>query len=46
MMEELKCISCQIPMGKTPILHHSNSLEASFSIFCFNCADLRERGIE
>ena len=46
MMREIKCISCQIPMGKTPILYYSNSLEASFSIYCFNCADLKERGIE
>jgi len=44
MMEEIKCISCRIPMGKSPHVG-SNSFER-IAIFCFNCADLKERGIE
>lgn len=37
-MKEIKCLSCSIPMGKS----HT---EPTY-IFCFNCADLKERGIE
>lgn len=39
-MNEIKCIDCRIPVGKSP--HNFNVMV----IFCFNCADLKERGIE
>jgi len=43
-MEEFNCASCNIPMGKSPHVG-SNSFER-IGLFCFNCANLRERGIE
>lgn len=39
-MHEIKCIDCRIPVGKSP---HNFNVKV---IFCFNCADLKERGIE
>jgi hypothetical protein len=39
-MLDVKCCSCGISMGKSP---HNFNIKV---LFCFNCADLRERGIE
>ena len=42
----VNCTSCSVTMGKTPHLYHRINLEGAYSVFCFNCANLRERGIE